>query len=67
MFHLLSSAAAVLRPTSVGPSTGLMKTVLGAASELGGAILCKRVHKMVVYISAIIKRSVLALPTDLRY
>ena len=44
-----------------------MKTVLGAACELGGVILCKRVHKMVVYISAIIKPSLPALPTDLRY
>ena len=44
-----------------------MKTVLGAACELSGAMLCKRVHKMVDYISAIIKPSELAVPTDPRY
>ena len=39
----------------------------GASYELRGATLCKRVHKMVVYISAIIKPSELALPSDPRY
>ena len=66
MFHLLICAAALLRPTRVSMSAVLMKAVLGAACELSGAMLCKRVHKMVVYISAIIKPSERALPTDPR-
>jgi hypothetical protein len=66
MFHLLICAAALLRSTRVSMSAVLVKTLLGAACELIGAILCKRVHKMVVYISAIIKPSELALPSDPR-
>ena len=57
----------MLRPTCVSMSAVLMKTILGAVCEGSGAMLCKRVHKMVVYISAIIKPSELAVPTDPRY
>jgi hypothetical protein len=67
MFHLLICAAALLRPTRVSMNAVLMKTILGAACELSGAMLCKRVHKMVVYISAIIKPPELAVPTGPRY